>query len=51
VILLLAIPVWLIWATVVCAAFIVGFFLGALVSADAAMAAAKRDSEDELWHD
>lgn len=43
----MSIPTWLIWSAVVCAAFTAGFFLGAIMSADARMAQIQRESEDE----
>lgn len=42
---------WIIWIVLACTAFIVGFVLGAITAADSALAAAKRESDDEAWHD
>lgn len=42
---------WILWTALVCLAFILGFFIGAICCADAALAAAKRESEDEGWRD
>ncbi len=42
---------WIIWIALICVAFILGFFLGATCTADSALAAAKRESDDEAWHD
>jgi len=44
-------PSWLIWTAVVCAAFVVGFFLGAICMSDSALGDAKRENDDEGWHD
>ncbi len=42
---------WILWTVLFCAAFIVGFFVGAVVSADAALGDAKRRDDDEGWPD